>query len=54
VVKGKEKYCKAKYRPAGKLLNVNAMSYFKLKLQLKFGNNKNDSSIITNFHRFSR
>jgi hypothetical protein len=54
VVKDKEKYFKAKYRPADILLNVNTMSYFKLKLQLKFGNNKNDSSIIANFHRFSR
>ena len=43
-----------KYRPAGILVNVNTMSYFKLKLQLKFGSNKNDSSIIVNFNRFSR
>jgi len=43
VVRSKEKYCKEKYRPADILLNVNAMSYLKLKLQLKFGNNKNNS-----------
>jgi len=54
LVKGKEKYCMVKYRPAGILVNVNTMSYFKLKLQLKFGSNKNDSSIIVNFNRFSR
>ena len=38
-----------KYMPAGTLLNVDIMNYFKFKLQLKFGNNKNYSSIIVNF-----
>jgi len=34
---------------AGILLNVNAMTYLKFELQLKFGNNNNYSSIIVNF-----
>jgi hypothetical protein len=46
----KEKYFKTKYRPAGILLNVNVMIYFKFKLQLKCRNNKNDFSIIVKFH----
>ena len=45
----KEKYFKTKYVPAGTLLNVNFMTYVKFKLQLKFGNNKNYSSITVNF-----
>ena len=45
----KKKYFKTKYMPAGILVNVNAMTYFKFKLQLKFGNNKKYSSIIVNF-----
>jgi len=32
VVKVKDKYFKEKYRPAGILFNVNAMIYFKFKL----------------------
>ena len=50
VVKLKEKYFKTKYRPAGILLNVNAMIQFTFKFQLRFRNNKNCSSIIMNFH----
>ena len=45
-----EKYLKTKCRPAGLLFNVNAMLYFKFKLQLQFRNNKNYSSIIVNLH----
>jgi len=41
-----EKYFKTKCTPAGLLFNVNAMLYFKFKLQLQFRNNKNYSSII--------
>jgi hypothetical protein len=37
------------YMPAGILLNVNAMIYFKFELQLKFRNNKNYYFIIVNF-----
>jgi hypothetical protein len=47
VVKGKEKYLKTQYRPAGMPLNVKAVSYFKSKiiisnseLRLKCRNNK--------------
>jgi hypothetical protein len=40
----KEKYFKTKHRPAGILVNVNAMIYFKLKLQLKL---KLETMIIT-------
>ena len=40
--KVKEKYFMTKYRPAGILLNINAMIYFKFKLQLiEFRYNKN-------------
>jgi hypothetical protein len=45
-----EKYFKTKCRSAGLLLNVNAMLYFKFKLQLKYTNNENYSSIIVTFH----
>jgi hypothetical protein len=34
------KTLKAKFRPAGIILNVNGMTYFKFQLQLKFINNK--------------
>ena len=51
MVKVTEKYFKTKYRHAGLLLHVNAKIYFKFKLQLKFINNKNYSSVIVNFHR---
>jgi hypothetical protein len=44
-----EKYFITKYMAAGILLNVNAMTYIKFELQLKFGNNNNYSSIIVNF-----
>jgi hypothetical protein len=37
----KAKYFKPKHRPAGILLNVKALMYFKFKLNLKFKNNKN-------------
>jgi len=37
----KEKHFKIKDKPAGILLNVNAIIYFKFKLQLKFGSDKN-------------
>jgi len=47
--KVKEKYFRTKYRPAGILLNVNAMISLKCKLQLKF-RNKNYSSMTVNFH----
>ena len=50
MVQVKEKYFKTKQRPAGLLLNVNAMTYFKYKLQLKFSINKYYSSITANFH----
>ena len=49
MVKVKEKYLIAKYKLEGVLLDVNAAVYFKLKLQLKFRNNKNYFSIIENF-----
>jgi hypothetical protein len=48
--KGEGKYFKTKCMPAGTLLNVNTMIYFKFKLQLKFRNNKNYSPTIVNFH----
>jgi hypothetical protein len=46
----REKYFKSEYvyRPAGMLVNVKAMIYFKFKF--KFRNNKNYSSTIVNFH----
>jgi hypothetical protein len=54
MVKVKEKYFKTKYRPAGILCNVNAVIYFKLKLQLKFRNNKDYTSIIVTVCRTNR
>jgi hypothetical protein len=50
MVKVKEKYFKTKYWPADILVNVDAVIYLRFKLQLKFRNNKNYSSIIVNFH----
>ena len=50
MVKVKEKYFKTTQSPAGILVNVNAMIHLKLKLQLKFRNNKNYSSTTVNFH----
>jgi len=50
MVKVKEEHFKTKYRHAGILLYVSTMIYFKFKLQLRFRNNKNYSSIIVNFH----
>jgi hypothetical protein len=50
MVRVKEKYFKTKYRTSGILHNVNSMTYFKFKLQLKFRNNKNYSALIVNFH----
>jgi hypothetical protein len=41
------KYFKTRYRPAGILRNINAMIYFKFKLQFR---NKTYSSVIVNFH----
>jgi hypothetical protein len=46
----KKIYINPKYRPAGILLNVKAIIYFKIKLQLKIRNNKNYFSIIVNLH----
>jgi len=46
--KSEGKYFKIKYRPTGILLNV--LINFKFKLQLKFRNNKNPSSVTVNFH----
>jgi hypothetical protein len=50
MVKVKEKYFKAEYRPAGLPLITNALISLKLKLQLKLKNNKNYSFIIVNLH----
>jgi len=50
MVKVKEKYFKTKYGSAGMILKVNAMISLKFKLQLKFRNNQNYSSVIVNFH----
>ena len=47
MVQWKEKYYKTKYRPVSLLLNINIMTYFKFKLQLKF---INYFSVIINFH----
>ena len=41
VVKVKEKYFKTNYSLVGILFHVNAMIYFKFKVQLKFRNNEN-------------
>jgi hypothetical protein len=49
-MKVKEKYFKAKCRPAGILFNVNGVTYFKFELQLKFINNTYYSYITVNFH----
>jgi len=49
MVKVSEKYFKTRYRPAGILLNVNDVIYFKFKLQIKFRNN-NYSCITVNLH----
>jgi len=38
--------CNTKHMPAGTLLNVKVMIYFKLKLQLKFRYNKNYFHIL--------
>jgi len=48
MVKVEEKYFQRSYKPAGMLLNVNAIFYSKFKLQLTF-RNKNYPSIIVNF-----
>jgi len=48
MLKVKVKYVKTKYRPAGILLNVNTMIYFRLKLKLRFRSNKNYSSVAVN------
>jgi len=50
MVRVKKKHFKKKYRPVGLLINVNAMIYFKYKLDLKFRINKYYSSITVNFH----
>jgi len=52
MVRVNEKYFKRKYRPVDILLNVNAMIYFKIKLQLhlKFIKNKIYYSRTVNFH----
>jgi hypothetical protein len=48
MVKVKVKYSKTKYRSVGILLIVNAIVYFKCKLQLKFRTNANCSSVAVN------
>jgi len=45
MVKVMEEHFKIKYKPAGILLNVSSVIYFKFKLQLKFRNNENYSCI---------
>ena len=50
MVKVKEKYFKTKYRPAGMLLDVNAVICFKFRLQLNFRSNKKYFSIIVSFY----
>jgi hypothetical protein len=49
VVKPKDKYFKTKYRPAGILLTVNAVIFYRFKLKLKF-RNKNHFSVIVIVH----
>jgi hypothetical protein len=51
MVKVKEKYFKAQYRPACMLLNVGIMVSVQIKLHLTFRNNKNYLPIIGNFYR---
>jgi hypothetical protein len=46
----KEKSVMGKHRPAGLLLDVVAMIYFKFKIQLKFTNNTKLFFCILNFH----
>jgi len=41
--KSEEKYFKTKYSLAGIVMHVNAMIYFKFKVQLTFKNNNNCS-----------
>ena len=48
VVKVKVKYIKTKYRPAGMLLNVNAVLYLRFKLKLQFRNSKNYTCVAVN------
>ena len=48
-MKVKKNNFKSKYRPAGKLLNVNAIYFFKFKLKLKFRYNKCYFYIFVNF-----
>jgi hypothetical protein len=50
MAKVKAKYFKPKQKPAGILLNVKALMYFKFKLYVKFKNNKNYTSRIANSH----
>jgi hypothetical protein len=50
MVKVEEKYFKTKYRPAGILVNVNTVIYFKFKSQIKFRSNNNSSSIKVYLH----
>ena len=49
MLKAKLKYFMAKHKPAGMLLDVNAVVCFKFRLNLKFGRNKKYSSITANF-----
>ena len=53
MVKVKEEYFKTKFRPAGMLLNCNAMICFEVRLQSKF-RIKNYSSTVVNFHAVLR
>lgn len=39
-MKVKKNYFKSKYRSAGMLIDINAVIYFKFKLQLKYRYNK--------------
>jgi len=48
--KSEEKYFKLKYRPADKVIHVNAIIYFKFKVQLTFRNNNSYFSITVSVH----
>jgi hypothetical protein len=54
IVKVKEKYFKAPYRPACMLLNVNVVVSVQFKLHFSFWNNKTCPSIIVNFYTVLR
>jgi hypothetical protein len=50
----KDKYFRTKYRPASLLLNVNAIIYFKFKLNLKLGNKNYSSIIVISIHVYAK